>query len=53
MTKFYDDEDDPPRMQKKPEARYYTMSELERAYVDSIKYIEVLEEELRACNQPK
>jgi len=47
MTKFYDDEDDPPRMKKKAEARYYTMSELERAYADSIRYCTFLEQELK------
>jgi hypothetical protein len=47
MTKFYGDEEDPKPANGKPKARHYTMTELEKAYADSIRYATFLEEELK------
>ena len=43
MAKFYGDEEDPPCAEG-ASVRYYTPSEIERAYIESVRYVQSLEE---------
>lgn len=44
-ARFYGDEEDPPRAGQPPSrVRYYTASQLERAYIETVRYAQSLEE---------